>query len=61
MTDVNDLVAAKVEAARRKIAADRADRARRKANRDAGLALRHASKLRHLAATTNTSLAASGA
>lgn len=59
--NVDDLVAAKVEAARRKIATDRADRARRRAARDAGLALRHAAKLRNLGPVSNLTLAASGA
>ncbi|MCW2899690.1 MAG: hypothetical protein JWO67_1955 [Streptosporangiaceae bacterium] len=58
--NVDDLVAQKIEAARRRIAADKADRARRKTTRDAGLILRHATKLRHLAATSNATPAATG-
>jgi hypothetical protein len=49
VTDVNDIVAAKIEAARRRIAADRERRERQAAARNAGLAQRHAAKLRHLA------------
>lgn len=59
--NVDDLVAAKVEAARRRIAADKERRARQKTARTAGLALRHAAKLRNLASTSNLTLAASGA
>ncbi|QKW41720.1 hypothetical protein [Streptomyces microflavus] len=47
--NVDDVVAAKVEAARRKIANDKRRRAELKAARDRGLAARHANKLRHLA------------
>lgn len=69
--NVNDIVAAKIEAARRKAAADRERRAEFAARRKAGLAKRHAAKLRALAergldlapptSLDNTSLAASGA
>jgi hypothetical protein len=46
---VDDLVAERVEAARRRIADNRARRARQQQARNAGLAQRHAAKLRHLA------------
>ena len=47
--NVDDVVAAKVEAARRRIARERADRLARREARAAGLAQRHAAKLRNLA------------
>jgi hypothetical protein len=47
--NVDDVVAAKVEAARRRIARERAERIARRQARAAGLAQRHAAKLRHLA------------
>lgn len=59
--DVNDLVAAKIEAARRRAEAQKADRERRKRARAYGLAQRHAAHLRHLAAgISNATPAASG-
>jgi hypothetical protein len=59
--DVNDIVAAKVEAARRRIAAERAARERRARARAYGLALRHTAHLRHLAAgVSNATPAVSG-
>ncbi|MFE9391185.1 hypothetical protein [Streptomyces sp. NPDC006784] len=61
MPDINDVIAARIEQARRKAAADREHRQRRARARAAGLAKRHARKLRHLAETDNTSPAASGA
>lgn len=47
--NVDDIVAAKIAAARRKIAATKKDRAAFAAARSHGLARRHAAKLRHLA------------
>ncbi|MFD3525058.1 hypothetical protein [Streptomyces sp. NPDC058653] len=46
--DINDVVAEKVEAARRKIQNDKRRRAELAAARKRGLALRHAAKLRNL-------------
>lgn len=60
MVNVDDVVRERIEVARRKIRADRERRARQKRARDAGLALRHAAKLRNLAAFDNTTPAASG-
>ncbi|MBY8879752.1 hypothetical protein [Actinacidiphila acidipaludis] len=60
MTNVNDVVAAKVEAARQRIAAEKADRERRKRARSAGLAARHARKLLNLG-VSNATPAPSGA
>jgi len=62
MTNVNDIVAARIEAARRKIAADKRRREELAAARKKGLGYRHATKLRHLAdSLNNQTLAASGA
>jgi hypothetical protein len=62
--NVNDIVAAKIEAARRKAEQQKAARAELARRRTAGLARRHAQKLRHLAERDlylNTTYAASGA
>lgn len=48
--NVDDVVAAKVEAARMRIESEKKARAARKAARNRGLALRHAAKLRAQAA-----------
>jgi hypothetical protein len=61
VTDVNDLVQQRIEAARRKIAADKARRARQKRARDAGLVQRYRIKTAYLDQLDNTTLAASGA
>ncbi|WP_328449894.1 hypothetical protein OG780_19405 [Streptomyces sp. NBC_00386] len=69
--DVNDIVAARIEAARRKAEQQKQARAELARRRTAGLARRHAAKLRHLAQRgldlvpptdlSNESFAASGA
>ncbi|MFF1743527.1 hypothetical protein [Streptomyces mirabilis] len=69
--DVNDIVAAKIEAARRKAEQQKQARAELARRRAAGLARRHAAKLHHLAERgldlapptdlDNSSFAASGA
>lgn len=56
--NVDDVVQQRIEAARRRIAADKADRARRKAARAAGLVQRYRIKTAYL---DNTTPAASGA
>lgn len=59
--NVDDIVAARIEAARRKAAADKKRREELAAARRAGLARRHAQKLRRLAeSTSNQTLATSG-
>lgn len=59
--NVDDVVAAKVEAARRKAEQQRKDRERRQRARSYGVAARHATKLRHLAeGISNATPAASG-
>lgn len=60
MTDVNDIVAERIEAARRRIAADRERRARQKRARTAGLVQRYAIKTALLDAISNATPAASG-
>lgn len=61
--DVNDVVAEQIERARQRIAQEQRRRAELALARRAGLARRHAQKLRNLARTplSNGSLAASGA
>lgn len=49
--NIDDIVRQKIEAARRKAAADKEARAAFAAARSKGLARRHAAKLRHLAET----------
>lgn len=61
MTDVNDIVAERIEAARRRIAADRERRARQKRARDAGLIARYRIKAALLDQISNATPAASGA
>lgn len=59
--NVDDVVQQRIESARRRIEAQRADRERRKRARARGLAARHAAKLRHLAeGVSNLTPAASG-
>ncbi|MFF7200490.1 hypothetical protein [Streptomyces sp. NPDC008141] len=52
--NVDDLVAEKIAAARARIEANKRRRAALAANRQRGLALRHAQKLRNLAARRDT-------
>jgi hypothetical protein len=54
MPDVNDIVAAKVEAARARAEANKRRRAALAAARQRGLALRHAAKLRNQASARTT-------
>lgn len=61
MTDINDVIAERIEQARRRVEQQRADRARRQAARTAGKAKAHAARIAHWAAMDNTSPSASGA
>ncbi|WP_269857956.1 hypothetical protein [Streptomyces sp. RPT161] len=56
MTNVNDIVRIKIEEARRKVEAARKRRTELDAARQAGLARRHAAKLRHQAETDQTAM-----
>lgn len=59
--NIEDHVQQRIEQARRKIAADKAARARRQAARSAGLVARRTAKLAHLGLLDNTTTAGSGA
>lgn len=59
--NVDDVIAQKIEAARRREAAEREARARRQRARDAGLTARYRRKIAYLDQFDNASLAASGA
>lgn len=52
--NIEDVIAQKVEAARRRIATDRDRRERQQRARSAGLAVRHAAKLRNLSVSNAT-------
>jgi len=54
VTNVEDVIRARIEAAMRKVEAQRADRARRQRARAAGLARRHAQRLYNLGIDNST-------